>query len=268
MSADQSPSLPTPPTRWQRPSALTWLALVLLLAFVLQGLNNAELSLARLVRGFFRLGNFLAQAFPPTIERLPNLVAATVETFQMALIGTLFGALLSLPLAVLAARTVSPHPLLHLATRSLIGFMRAVPDLIWGLIFIVAVGLGPAAGILAIMIDTISFCGRFYAERIEELDSGPLDALRATGATYLAVLVNGVAPAALPSFVATTLFSLEGSVRSAVVLGLVGAGGIGIELATAMQLLRYEEAATIIIIIFVVVIGVERLSSTIRRRVL
>jgi phosphonate transport system permease protein len=268
MSAYPPSHSPTPPARWQRPSALTWLALLLLLAFVLQGLNNAELSPARLVRGFFRLGDFLAQAFPPTTERLPNLIAATVETFQMALIGTLMGALFSLPLAVMAARNVSPHPLLHWATRSLIGFMRAVPDLIWGLVFIVAVGLGPAAGILAIMVDTISFCGRFYAERIEELDPGPLDALRATGATYLAVLANAVAPAALPSFVATTLFSLEGSVRSAVVLGLVGAGGIGIELATAMQLLRYEEAATIILIIFAVVIGVERVSAAIRLRVL
>jgi phosphonate transport system permease protein len=266
LNPQQAPA--APPARWSRPAPIVWLVGLLFLAIFIQGLQNAELSAPRIARGFVRLGAFLGQAFPPSLERLPNLAWAILETFQMALIGTTAGALLSVPLALLAARNTSPHSLLHWLARSLIGFMRAVPDLVWGLIFIVAVGLGPAAGIFAIAVDTISFCGRFFAERIEELDRGPLDALRTTGASYAGMIAGAVIPAALPSFVATTLFALEGSTRSAVVLGLVGAGGIGIELAVSMQLLRYDEACTIILVIFAVVIAVEQLSAAIRRRVI
>jgi phosphonate transport system permease protein len=153
-------------------------------------------------------------------------------------------------------------------SRAIIAFTRAIPDLVWGLIFIVTVGLGPIAGILAIAVDAIGFCGRMFAERVEEIEPGPLDALRSTGATEPAVIAGAIVPAAMPSFVATTLFQLEGATRTAVVLGLVGAGGIGIELATSMTLLRYDEAATIIVVIFLVVIAVERFSAAIRRRLI
>ncbi|MEL7477211.1 MAG: ABC transporter permease subunit, partial [Cyanobacteria bacterium J06555_12] len=169
---------------------------------------------------------------------------------------------------LLAAKNTTPHSVVHSASRSFIALLRVIPDLIWGLIFIVVVGLGAAPGILAIAVDTIGFCGKFFAERIEEVDPGPVEALRALGAPESGIVAGAIVPAVLPSFVATSLFALESSVRSAVVLGLVGAGGIGVELQTSMQLLRYDEALTIILVIFAVVTAVERLSAAIRRAVI
>lgn len=256
------------PPRFERPSPLAFVVLVAGLAFFVHGLAISELTPALLVGGLNELANFLSKAFPPSLERLNTVAQSTLETFEMAVVGTAIGAIVSLPLALLAARNTSPHAAVYSLFRALITFLRAVPDLVWGLVFIVAVGLGPAAGILAIAVDVIGLCGRFYAERIEEITPGPSEALRATGATPLGVIAGAVVPTALPSFVATTLFALEGATRSAVVLGLVGAGGIGIELSTSIQLLNYDEALTIILIIFAVIVSVERLSATIRRRVI
>lgn len=176
--------------------------------------------------------------------------------------------IVSVPIAVAAARNTTPHKAVYAAARGLISLFRTVPDLVWGLIFVVAVGLGPEAGVLAIAVDVMGFCGRFFAESIEEVDASLTDSLRATGAGETAVLGGAILPSCLPSFVATALFALESSTRSSVVLGLVGAGGIGIELSVSMQLLRYDEALTIILCIFVVVLAVERVSSAIRRRLI
>ena len=180
----------------------------------------------------------------------------------------MLGLVFSLPLAILAARGLSPHPVVYYAVRSLISLFRTVPDLVWALFFVIAVGLGPAAGTLAIMIDTIGFCGRFFAEAMEETDKGPREALTALGASRIGVVFSAVVPQAMPSFINTALFSLEKSTRSSVVLGLVGAGGIGLELKVAMDLFQYSTASTIILCIFLLVLVVEQASTWLRGRVL
>lgn len=256
------------PPRFRRPSVFMWLVWVAFLAFFVHGVMISGLGPERLLGGFGRLAEFLAQAIPPDPGRIAAVGRATLTTLEMAVVGTAIGAVFSLPLALLAARNTSPHAIVYGATRTLIAFLRAVPDLVWGLIFVVAVGLGPGPGILAIAVDVMGFCGRFFAERIEEIDPGPAEALRAAGATRTGVIFGAIMPASFASFVASTLFSLESSVRSAVVLGLVGAGGIGVELATSMQLLRYDEALMAILVIFAVVVAVERISAEIRRRIL
>ena len=186
----------------------------------------------------------------------------------MALVGTVVGVLLSVPIAVLATPHLSPHPVLYHMARNLIAFFRTVPDLVWALIFVVSVGLGPFAGTLAIVIDKIGFCGRFFAEAMEETDRGPQEALSAMGAGRFSLIMCSVFPAAMPSFINTSLFSLEKATRSSVILGLVGAGGIGIELKVAMDLFNYDEAATIILAIFALVVLVERVSSLLRKKML
>lgn len=257
-----------PPPRWSRPSAFSFAVGIGAVALFVHGLAASGLLSALATDAVSDLWDFVQQAVPPDTARFDSVAEATLETFEIALVGTVLGAAVSLPLALLAARNTTPHRVVYAATRALIAFLRAIPDLVWGLIFVVAVGLGSPAGILAIAVDSIGFCGRFYAERIEEIDPRPVDALHATGASPPSVIVGAIIPAATPSFVATTLFSLESATRSAVVLGLVGAGGIGIELAISMQLLRYDEASLIILVIFAVVLGVERISASARRRVL
>ena len=256
------------PARFERPSVLTFLAYVVAGAFVLVSFDMVELSASRLADGIPSIGRVLGQMVPPDLDRLDSIGQALLETFQMAVVGTVLGVILSVPLAVLAARGLSPHPAVYYATRGLISFFRTVPDLIWALFFVIAVGLGPAAGTLAIMIDTIGFCGRFFAEAMEETDHGPREALTALGASRTGVVFSAVVPQALPSFINTALFSLEKATRSSVVLGLVGAGGIGIELKVAMDLFQYDLAATIILAIFLLVLVVEQTSAWLRRKAL
>ena len=257
------------PPRLRRPSWITLVVVLVVGSLLAHGwTQGAAVHPDSLAEGVFRLGDFLSEAVPPDTHRLGPILKALLVTVEMALLGTIIGVLLSLPLAVLAARNITPHRILYTLSRAVITVSRTIPDLVWGLIFVIAVGLGPEAGVLAIAVDVMGFCGRFFAESIEDIDPGRIEGLRALGASRSGVLVGGVFPACTPSFVTTSMFALESSARSSVVLGLVGAGGIGIELATSMTLLRYDEAATIILAILVVVVLFERVSSAIRRRVL
>lgn len=277
MSAtDELPSKPSDhaasergtPQRWRRPGLPAFMLGVAALAFVVHGFTNgAGVSPGTLAGGLSTTLEFVADAFPPNLDRIGPISAAMLETFEMALIGTGIGVATSVPLAILAARNTTPHPVVYAATRGLIAFLRSVPDLVWGIIFVVTVGLGPEAGVLAIAADTTGFCGRFFADRVEDVEPELIEGLMATGATRGGVVAGAVLPSVLPSFVGTSMFGLESATRSSVVLGVVGAGGIGVELTTSMQLLRYDEALTIILAIFVVVLSVERLAATIRRRI-
>ncbi|OWZ83882.1 phosphonate ABC transporter, permease protein PhnE [Natranaerobius trueperi] len=256
------------PARFKRPSIITWISMVIFLAFFMHGLYIADITVERAFGGIVNVGHFVYNAFPPDITRIGHASKAMFETFEMALVGTTIGVIMSVPIALLASSNTTPHSLVSSVTRGLVSMVRTIPDLIWALIFVISVGLGPFAGILTIMVDTVGFCGRFFSERIEEIDSGPVEALEATGGSGVGVIVGSVIPAAFPSFVATSLYAVEKSIRSAVVLGLVGAGGIGVELSTAMQLRRFNEALMIILVILVVVIFVEQISSNIRKKVI
>ena len=256
------------PPRFRAPSALTWVLVVGFAAFFIQGVVASEISLDRLVRGASNLVRFVGQAIPPDFTRAPNIAEAMWETMNIAVVGVTFGCLFSVPLALLAARNTAPNAVVRTLARFFISVARTIPDLIWALIFVVTVGLGPLAGILAIIMDTIGFAARFYSERFEEVQKGPSEALTATGAGRLSVIFGAILPESFASMTGTSLFSVEKAIRSAVTLGLVGAGGIGVELSTAMRLFRYDQAAAIILVILVVVIAFEQLSSTIRKRII
>ncbi|MFN3881669.1 MAG: phosphonate ABC transporter, permease protein PhnE [Nitrincola lacisaponensis] len=256
------------PKRFQPPSIFAWVVLIIFLSFFIQGISSADISFVRLVNGSQNLGQFFASAMPPSTSRLDVIAISMLETLNMAIVGVTFGVLFSLPVALLCARNTSPHVLIRVVMINVVATLRTIPDLIWALIFVVAVGLGPLAGILAIIMDTIGFCARFFAERIEEINPKPGTALKAAGASRFSVIVGAVLPECFPSFVATSLYSVEKAVRSAVVLGLVGAGGIGVELTSAMNLFRYKEAFTIILVILIVVILVEQVSKAVRSRIM
>ncbi len=253
------------PPRHSAPSAVSVVLWCAAVAFVVWSFAGAGLSLERLQRGIPALGNMLSRMFPPDVERLPQILWSLLVTFQMAVAGCVLGLILAFPVAVLAADNLSPHPAVKAAARGLIALFRTVPDLVWALLFVIAVGLGPPAGILAIMVDKIGFAGRFFAEAMEEADKGPREALEALGATRTGVIFSAIVPECLPSFVATSLFALEKAVRGSVILGLVGAGGIGVELKVAFDLFDYDTAATIIIAVFLLVLLVEQISDRIRR---
>ena len=254
--------------RFARPSALAFVAYAAAVAVVVWAANGAEWSFSELVTGLPALGDFLSRAWPPSFDRFGSLSRALIETFQMAIIGTLAGVILSVPLAILAARGLTGLRFVAWPARTLVALFRTVPDLVWALIFVIAVGLGPFAGTLALAVDTAGFCGRFFAEAMEDVDKGPSDSLRAQGVRRLDTIFCATIPAAMPAFVTTALFALEKSTRSSVILGLVGAGGIGMELKVAMDLFDYPRAATIILMIFVLVVVVEQAGRLVRGRII
>jgi len=256
------------PRRFERTSAIRFILIVVCAVSVGMSIRGSEFSIVGFVEGLPNMWRLITDMFPPDLTRLPIVLIRLLETFQMALAGTFIGILLSLPIAVLSARNFSPHPIVRAALKSLVSFFRTIPDLVWALIFVVAVGLGPFAGTLAIIVDTIGFCGRFFAEAIEEVEEGPQEALRALGASKTDIIASAVLPGAMPSMIATSLFSLEKATRGSVVLGIVGAGGIGVELQVALDLFNYSQAATIIIVIFALVIGVEQIGGLLRSRII
>ncbi|MCI0755131.1 phosphonate ABC transporter, permease protein PhnE [Teichococcus vastitatis] len=268
MASTTEPVIAGMPRRIERPSALGFIGYAVALAVLVWAFGGSGWSMTELVRGIPSLGDFLLRAWPPRIERLDSLFRALVETFQMALVGTLVGAVLSLPLAIAAARGLIGSRVLAAAARGLVAFFRTVPDLIWALLFVIAVGLGPFAGTLAIVVDTIGFCARFFAEALEDVDRGPMEALSAQGVRRSDSIFCTLMPAAMPAFITTAMFAVEKSTRSSVILGLVGAGGIGLELKVAMDLFDYPTAATILLMIFALVVAVEQAGAWARRRVL
>lgn len=256
------------PPRFARPGPLglmAWIGGAAALGFALRG---ADVSLGAFIDGLPQMGRLIGEMMPPSLGRIEAVVGVLLETLAMALAGAAVGIGISLVLCFPASGRWAAGRVAHVAARLVIALFRTVPDLVWAVFFVATVGLGPFAGVLTIIVDTIGFCGRFFAEAVEETDPGPREALAAAGAGPTGVFLAAAVPAALPSFINTSLFALEKAVRSSVVLGLVGAGGIGIELEVAMDLFRYDEAATIIIGIFILVMAIEQMSGAIRRRVL
>lgn len=262
--------IPAPP-RFQHRSLAEYVGIIVVLALVVTSVVNTAPSLDKLQRGTARLfapSGFLMQMFPPDFSRVEHITWKLVETLQMAVAGAALGLIFAIPFAILATDRLSPHPVIKIAARGMIAFFRTVPDLVWAIFFIIVVGLGPAAGVLALMIDKIGFAGRFFAEAMEEADTGPQDALRAIGANRMGIIFSAIFPACLPSFTATSLFALEKSVRGSAALGLVGAGGIGVDLKVAFDLFNYDEALTIILMMLVLVVAVEQGSSWIRSKLI
>jgi phosphonate transport system permease protein len=204
----------------------------------------------------------------PDWSYLPDLGQRMVETIEMAVIATAIALVLSLPLAVLSARTVSPHPLVFALGRGLLSLIRALPELVWALVFVSAVGLGPLPGILALAVVTVGFMGKVFAEAIEVVDPRPVEGVAAHGARRWQVLGFAVLPQALPDLLGSTLYVLDHNVRAAAILGLVGAGGIGYDMVMAMRLFEYDRLVLIGAAIWLCVTLLDRASHRLRARVI
>ncbi|MEO0821724.1 MAG: phosphonate ABC transporter, permease protein PhnE [Pseudomonadota bacterium] len=257
------------PSRFGRVPALHFALFMGVAALILASLGDVAPSAGRLIDGAPRMANLLGRMMPPETDPafLARVGLRIVETLQIALVGTAFGVLLSLPIAWAAARGVSPFGRGGFVFKGIVSFARTVPDLVWALIFVSAVGLGAVAGTMTITVDTLGFCGRFFAEAMEDAEKAPQEALAAAGANRFGILAGAILPDALPSMINTTLFALELAVRSSVVLGLVGAGGIGQELKTAFDLFQYQKASAIIVAIFVIVLVMEHVTDRLRARI-
>jgi phosphonate transport system permease protein len=246
--------------------ALAWGALaigVLWFTAAQIGLNPAAL-----VRGVPFMLDFFSRMFPPDLAHLALLQDATIETVQIAVWGTLIAILLSIPLALLGARNTSPHLLVFHSTRMFLNALRSINELVFALIFVAAVGLGPFAGVLAIALHATGMLAKFCAEEVEGVDRGPIEAMQATGAGRLQVILFGIVPQVVPAFVSYAVYRFDVSIRAATILGLVGAGGLGFSLVKTMKLFKYHETATCILVIFLLVFISDWICARMRARIL
>jgi phosphonate transport system permease protein len=230
--------------------------------------QSLGLSLGELVKGLPWIGDLVSRMFPPNWSFARRLWQPVLETVQIAAWGTLLGMLLALPLAWLGARNVSPNRIVFHVARQVFNLARGINEIIFALVFVAAVGLGPFAGILALSVHGAGMLGKFFAEQIEEADSGPIEALRATGANAVQTLVFGVLPQVLPGWIASTLYRLEVNLRTSTILGMVGAGGIGFELVSSLKLFQYQDTAVCVLIILALVMTVDYFSSRLRASIL
>lgn len=219
----------------------------------------------RLARGIPWILDFLRRMLPPDPTVLPAALGGALKTLEIALLGTTVAALLALPLGCLSARNVAPAVLFHPA-RGALNFFRSVDTLVYALVFVAAVGLGPFPGVLAVIAYTTTSLAKLYSEAIEGIERGPVDAVTATGATRLQVLRYGVLPQVLPLFLSYVLYRLESNIRAATVLGFVGAGGIGFYLQTYLRMIDYRAASTVLVVTVAMVMVVDTVSSRLRAR--
>jgi len=241
------------------------LAAVILALITLFVAHRMGFTLTVLREAGGRLMHLLPSMFPPVVESPPDVFNAALESIQVAVLGTLIGIAIAIGLGVLAAENVTPHLLVSRAIKLFAAFVRSVPALVWALLFVTAVGLGPTPGILALAVNSLGMLVKAFSESIEEIDMGPIEAVRATGAGRLHVFTQGVLPAVNSAFIAWSVFRFDIHVRYASVLGIVGAGGIGWELMRAMRMSRFDMAMGITLVIFALVGITEFLSSSLKR---
>lgn len=242
------------------------LGLPVALLVLIWSFQGAGFDFVKLGDGAANMGEFLSRLFPPDFSKIGTILSLLLETFQMAVVGTVLGAVLSLVVAFGAASNIAPR-WLYYPTRWVMNIIRSVPDLVFALMFVSAVGLGPFAGILAMTLGSLGSIGKIFAEAMEQVDRGPVTAMQAVGASKRQVIQYGVLPQAAPLLTSYTLLLFEGNVRGATILGLVGAGGIGLELTTAMRMYDYGHLSAIIICIIVLVTLIDQGSALIRRRI-
>lgn len=239
---------------------------VLLLLVLVSLWFTGLLDGARLADGVPAIGTLLSEMLPPDFTRWKDWLKPLADTVAMSVAGTALAIAMSLPLAFLAAPNTAPNNFVRHIARMILNLMRAIPELIMGIVFVAAVGFGMLPGVLALGLHSIGMVGKFFAEAIEHAHQGPIEAAEATGATPLQVVNHAVLPQVLPQFADVTMYRWEYNFRASTVMGMVGAGGIGTELIGSLRILDYAQVGAILIIILLAVALVDGLSNWLRRR--
>ncbi len=219
----------------------------------------------RLAKGLVNLGSLLAEMVPPNPNVATEAAAALAETIQIAFVGTVLGFVFALPFSALAMRNIFPHSITA-AARAFFGFVRTIPVLFWAVIFVIAVGLGPLAGTLAIAVYTFGYLSKIYYEAFEAVDPEVLDAIRVTRAPRLLIVRHAVIPESMNTIISQLLFMFEYNIRSSTVLGFVGAGGVGLLMISYIESLQYSSLTTVLILTLVTVVAIDFVSGYLRKQ--
>jgi phosphonate transport system permease protein len=255
-------------------------SIVVLIILGLAGYSVAgtDFNIVELLRGTGPAERFVSEMFPPDLSAATLEATATgvVETFQMSFLGALLGAAVAFPLSALGTQEIATvgasrserllRAVPYHLSRILLNVFRSVPDILWALVFVVALGLGPFPGTLALAVHSAGVLGKLYSETLEAVPIRPVEALATTGASDFQAFLFGRLPQAMSGFISLTLYQWECNIRSATILGFVGAGGIGQEILISMNLFDYPKVATLVGATILVVLLVDRFSAAIRRR--
>jgi phosphonate transport system permease protein len=265
-------SAATYPSNWRRPPLIKsatwrWLLYGGALLYVIVAVGAIDVNWARLAEGTARGARLLTGFFQPNFtSRWGDIVQGMQESLTMTVTSTVVGILISIPIGIGAARNLSPLPV-YLFCRAIIAVSRTFQEVIVAILFVAMVGFGPFAGFLTLSFATIGFLAKLLAEDIEDIDAGQAEAIRATGASWLQLVNYAVQPQVMPRLIGLSMYRIDINFRESAVVGIVGAGGIGATLNTALSRYEYDTAAAILIIIIVIVMIAEYSSSVIRKRI-
>ena len=212
--------------------------------------------------------DMFSRMMPPNYRTIPEIVPVLIETINIATIGTIFAVVISLPVAYLGARNVSPNVITLAVARVIIVASRSINTLIWALLFVAILGPGPLAGVLAIAFRSVGFMGKLVGESIEEMDWGPIEALQSSGSSRGHIITYAVVPQIIPSFWAIAILRWDINIRESTVLGMVGAGGIGMLFQVAIDLFRWNTVSMVLVSIIVVVLFGEVVTAIVRRKLI
>lgn len=253
--------------RAQRHGLLWYLSWGLALGVLAWAWNGAEIRPLDLWRDSGNIAVYGRDFFPPDFRDWRLYLREMVVTLQIAVWGTLLAILLAVPMGLLSSANIAP-PWVHQPVRRLMDACRAINEMVFAMLFIVAVGLGPFAGVLALMVHTTGTLAKLYSEAVEAIDPQPVLGIRATGAHRLVEILYGVIPQVLPLWLSFSLYRFESNVRSASVVGMVGAGGIGVVLFEVIRGFQYAQTCAVLVILIVTVSLIDMFSAWLRRRLI
>lgn len=244
-----------------------WVPAIVTVVVMLSLAISLDLTPATFFRGVGRLGGFFASMWPPTDGgQLGRILGSIAQTFAMAFAGTSIAVVVSIPFGLIGAKTIVPFAPVHFIIRRIFDFFRGVPVLVWALVLVSAFGLGPFAGVIALVLADIPTMSKLYAEAFENVDPKPAEGMRAAGVGHLTTIRFAIFPQVFPVLSSLALYFLESNFRNAAVLGIVGAGGIGFELEERIRIFAFDEVMFIIVLYMVCVAALDLISGKIRAR--
>jgi phosphonate transport system permease protein len=234
--------------------------------------NKTEFDIGALLTHADNMSRVLGGFSHPDTAQLPIIIKLTLETLYIAILGTTLGAVIAIPLSFFGARNLMRRNFVgtvaYFTIRFLMAVIRSIPTLFWGILWVIVIGIGPFPGVLAVTTFSVGLISKLFSEAIEAVDWGPVEALTATGANPVQVVIHGVVPQVMPYMIANILYSFEVNVHSSTILGAVGAGGIGLLLIEYIGLFEYPQLAMLLIVVIVMTSTIDYSSAAIRRRII
>jgi phosphonate transport system permease protein len=268
MAASQAAAKSAPDVRLSKPRAWWhYLVMGMLAAILVWSWDGAEIRPLEFIRHADNMVKFSADFFPPNFHDWRNYIQEMIVTLQIAIWGTALAIVFAVPFGLLCAENLTPV-WIHQPVRRLMDALRAVNEMVFAMLFVVAVGLGPFAGVLALFVHTTGILAKLFAEAVEAIDPRPVEGIRATGASALEEIVFGVIPQVLPLWVSFTLYRFESNVRSATVVGMVGAGGIGVVLWEIIRGFYFDQTCAVMIMVIVTVSLIDLASARLRKLII